>query len=246
MQLHLFIFLGTLKTECNTNSNMDLPDIRFSVGRNDLSISAIGLGNCIVESSREDWAEYEQNVFGLIRDSTHLHEIKDDPLFRSYRDLYWSFGMDPTKMRISSEALLRRILNGENLWRISNVVDVANLASAYHKLPIGLIDASKIEGDLVVRSAEKGEVFTRIGGTTRECNGREIVLADDTKIVCFGFATHDSDLTKVAKTSTEVIVLLYGAPSVTMEYLDSSTYDTLSMMLNWVNCKPSGIQFYKC
>jgi DNA/RNA-binding domain of Phe-tRNA-synthetase-like protein len=225
---------------------MKLPDIRFSVGRNDLSISSIGLDNCTVEPSRNDWTEYEQSVFRIIRKSTRPDDIKDDPLFRSYRDLYWSFGMDPTKIRVSSEALLRRILNGENLWRISNVVDVANLASAYHKLPIGLIDASKIEGELVVRSAEKGEVFTRIGGTIRECNGREIVRAYDTKIVCFGFATHDSDFTKVTKATTAVIVLLYGAASVTMEYLDTSTYDTLSMMLNWIDCKPSGIQFYKC
>jgi DNA/RNA-binding domain of Phe-tRNA-synthetase-like protein len=225
---------------------MKMPDIRFSLGRNDLSISSIGLDNCIVESSRDDWAEYEEGVFELIRKSARLDDIKDDPLFRSYRDLYWSYGMDPTKIRVSSEALLRRILNGENLWSVSNVVDVANLASAYHKLPIGLIDASRIEGELVVRSAEKGEVFTRIGGNTRECKGREIVLADDTKIVCFGFATHDSDFTKVVESTTEAILLLYGAPYVTMEYLDSSTYDTLSMMLNWVSCKPSDIQFYKC
>jgi DNA/RNA-binding domain of Phe-tRNA-synthetase-like protein len=123
--------------------------------------------------SSPDFEKYEQELFGEIRSRTTLDDVKDDPIFRSYRDLYWTFGMDPTKLRVSSEALLRRIVRGLNFWRISTLVDVANLVSAYHKLPIGLIDEAALVGDLVVRTAHKGEGFERIGGKQLTCRGRE-------------------------------------------------------------------------
>ncbi|MFW9918509.1 MAG: B3/4 domain-containing protein, partial [Candidatus Thorarchaeota archaeon] len=160
--------------------------------------------------------------------------------------LYWSFGMDPTKLRVSSEALLRRIVNGLNLWRVSNIVDIVNLASAHHKIPIGLIDISKIQGSLQVRQAKPDEVFTRIGGETKVCRGREIVLADEEKIVCFGYATHDSDHAKVTSKSKSIYVVMYGSPEVSMDYLETSTYDTLLLMKKWIRCKPIGIRYIQC
>ncbi len=225
---------------------MNLPEIVFNVGRNDLNLGLIGLSNVSVKPSQVEWDEFEDSIFRKIRDKTSLEDIKDDPIFRSYRDLYWSFGMDPTKLRISSEALLRRIVNGLNLWRISNVVDIVNLASAHHKIPIGLIDASKIEGMLQIRQAMPNEIFTRIGGERKVCRGREIVLSDDTKIVCFGFATHDSNDTKVTDTTETIFVIMYGAPAVSMEYLETSTYDTLVLLRQWMECDPIGIKYFQC
>ncbi|MHA2359291.1 MAG: B3/B4 domain-containing protein, partial [Candidatus Thorarchaeota archaeon] len=171
------------------------PIIRFEVERSGLSVSLIVLENLKVGRSNLSFEEYENETFDEIRSQMTLDEVKDDPIFRSYRDLYWTFGMDPTKLRVSSEAVLRRVLKGLNLWRISDIVDIINLASAYHKIPIGLIDASKLKGNLVIRTAFNGEIFQRIGGKTIMCRGREIVVADEQKIVCFGYATHDSERT---------------------------------------------------
>ncbi len=224
---------------------MELPDIEFSVNRDDLSLALIGLNEITVEKSMDGWEELEQSMFERIRSSITLDDIKDDPLFRSYRDLYWAFGMDPTKLRVSSEALLRRIVNGLNLWRISNVVDVVNVTSPNHKIPIGLVDVSKVTGSLQVRVARKGEKFVRIGGVEKVCRGREIVLSDDEKIVCFGYATHDSEYTKVSKDSKQVYILLYGAPAVTEEYLDSAASDTLHLVKQWVDCQSTTIRHYR-
>ena len=224
---------------------MKLPDIEFSVNRDDLSLALIGLNEITVEKSRDGWEEREQSMFERIRSSITLDDIKDDPLFRSYRDLYWAFGMDPTKLRVSSEALLRRIVNGMNLWRISNVVDVVNVASPNHKIPIGLVDVSKVTGSLQVRVARKAEKFVRIGGVEKVCRGREIVFADDEKIVCFGYATHDSEYTKVSKDSNQVYVLFYGAPAITEEYIGSAAGDTLNLIKQWVDCQPTKIRIYR-
>jgi len=214
--------------------------VRFDVQREGLSLMIARLAELDLGKSGPDFEKYEQELFGEIRSRTTLDDVKDDSIFRSYRDLYWTFGMDPTKLRVSSEALLRRIVRGLNFWRISTLVDVANLASAYHKLPIGLIDEATLVGDLVVRTANKGEIFERIGGKQLTCRGREIVLADDEKIICFGYATHDSERTKVTPKSKSILLLIYGAPIVTPDMMTSAANFTLEMVRRWVACTIKG------
>ncbi|MFX1579484.1 MAG: B3/4 domain-containing protein [Promethearchaeota archaeon] len=215
------------------------PKVRFEVDRSDLRAAMIILNDLDIRRSSESFEEYEKELFEEIRSQLTLESVKDDPIFRSYRDLYWTFGMDPTKQRVSSEAVLRRILKGLNLWRISNIVDIINLASAYHKIPIGLVDVAKLNGDLVIRTAFKGEVFQRIGGKSIVCRGREIVVADDEKIVCFGYATHDSEYTMVTKASRNALVLLYGSAAVSEMVLNEAIKITNDMIDQWLDCKVS-------
>ena len=213
--------------------------IRFEVDRPNLRVAMIQLDDLKVGKSSSNFEEYEQEIFNEIRSQITLEDAKDDPIFRSYRDLYWTFGMDPTKLRVSSEAVLRRVLKGLNLWRISDVVDIINLASAYHKIPIGLIDTSKLESELVIRSAHKGEIFQRIGGNTITCRGREIVVADEKKIVCFGYATHDSEFTMITKDTSGALVLLYGAEAVTRSVMEDALKVTLDMIGRFLKCMVS-------
>jgi DNA/RNA-binding domain of Phe-tRNA-synthetase-like protein len=194
--------------------------------------------------STADFEEYELSIFEEIRANTNLEELPKDPLIQSYRTLHWMYGMDPTKKRGSSEAVLRRVLQGENLWRVSNLVDIANLASAYHKIPISLIDASKIDGQLTLRQATKTEIFTRIGGETIACRGREIVLADDIGIVCYGYAIYDSERTKVSASSEKVLLLHYGTIDTTDKIMDDAVQLTTQMIKRWVDCNISAPMRY--
>lgn len=84
------------------------------------------------------------------------------PALAEARTLYKSFGTDPSRHRPSSEALLRRVLQGKGLYRISNVVDTCNLASLTYLLPIGMYDLAKIEGDIVLRTGRDGEEYAGI------------------------------------------------------------------------------------
>lgn len=213
--------------------------LHFEVDRPNLRVAMIKLDEVRVGQSTPLFEKYEQDIFNEIRSQMTLEDAKDDPIFRSYRDLYWTFGMDPTKLRVSSEAVLRRVLRGLNLWRISDIVDIINLASAYHKIPIGLIDTSKLDGDLVIRTAHNGEIFQRIGGKKITCRGREIVVADDKKIVCLGYATHDSERTMITKDTRSALVLLYGAEAVTKPVMVNALEITLDMIDKWLDCEVS-------
>ncbi len=213
--------------------------IKFETGPPGSSIVIVELNELKLGKSSKEFEEYEKSLFQEIRENNSLENLRRDPLIYSYRVCHWTYGMDPTKKRGSSEAVLRRVLQGENLWRISNLVDIVNLASAYHKIPIGLIDASTIEGQLTLRIAKKGEIFKRIGDETIECRGREIVLADDIGIICYGYAIHDSNRTKITNNSEEVLLLHYGTITATKEIIEAAVNFTTDMIKRWVQCKIS-------
>lgn len=78
------------------------------------------------------------------------------------RRLYHALGIDPSKTRPSSEALLRRVLQKKELYRVNAVVDAANFASLTLLLPIGLYDAAKVYPPVVLRLGAEGEQYEGI------------------------------------------------------------------------------------
>ncbi|MBS7288164.1 MAG: hypothetical protein KIH01_05340, partial [Candidatus Freyarchaeota archaeon] len=103
---------------------------------------------------------------------------------RAYRDFYWRLSIDPTKQRPASEALIRRVLGGGNMWRINKFVNAYNLASAMTGVTLGAYDAGRVRGGLAVRFAEPGERFQGIGASSPKLlSGNEIVVSDEEGIV---------------------------------------------------------------
>ena len=64
-----------------------LPPVRFDVDRDELSVWMVKLSNLKLGKSSKEFEEYEQDIFDEIRAHDDLESMKDDPLFRSYRDL---------------------------------------------------------------------------------------------------------------------------------------------------------------
>jgi len=123
------------------------------------------------------------------------------------RTMYKRVGIDPTKRRPSSEALLRRVRKGEPLPRINSMVDVCNWCSLEFQLPYGLYDASRIEGDVVLRLGQEGESYPGIRKDDVHVGGR-ITLADS--IGPFGNPTSDSARTMVTTGTREGLVVVFA------------------------------------
>lgn len=126
------------------------------------------------------------------------------------RRLYRSVGMDPTKHRPSSEALLRRLIKSKSLYRIHPLVDLFNLASLEALLPVGLYDTSKIAGQRVeVRLGEAGAGFDGIRKDRVNVEGR-LCISD--AIGPFGSPTSDS-LRTCIEGNVPAILAVFFAPS---------------------------------
>jgi len=132
------------------------------------------------------------------------------------RALYRQFGTDPTKVRPSSEALLRRLKKGEPFPRVNSLVDVANAMSVQLQVPVGLYDLEKIRGDeLVLRLGTEGEKYTGIGKERVNLAGR--ICIADAEGPC-GNPSADSARTMIS-TATERAAWIYFLP-VTDEEVD--------------------------
>ena len=111
------------------------------------------------------------------------------------RKLYRAIGIDPTKNRPSSEALLRRIIKGKSLYRIHPLVDIFNLVSLSYQLSVGLYDESKIRGSqIAVRKGEPGWGFDGIRKNRVNVAGRLCVVDEEGP---FGSPTSDSLRTSI-------------------------------------------------
>jgi len=125
------------------------------------------------------------------------------------RELYRRFGIDPTRVRPSSEALLRRLKKGEPLPRINSLVDIANALSVQLQVPVGLYDLGKTRGEeLVVRLGKEGEGYTGIGKERVNVAGR--ICVADAEGPC-GNPSADSARTMIT-TETETAAWIYFLP----------------------------------
>jgi DNA/RNA-binding domain of Phe-tRNA-synthetase-like protein len=125
------------------------------------------------------------------------------------RELYRRFGTDPTRMRPSSEALLRRLKKGESLPRINSLVDVANAMSVQLQVPVGLYDLGKVKGgELVIRLGADGEKYEGIGKERVNVGGR--ICVADAEGPC-GNPSADSGRTMIT-TATEEAAWIYFLP----------------------------------
>jgi len=155
-------------------------------------------------------------VGGLIRyiRSTYtLEGLKDVPVFRAYRNFFWRIGVDPTKVRPSSEAIVRRCLRG-SFPRIGLVVDVGNIASAYIGVPIGLYDMDRSSPPYILTLTSGGEVFRPIGGGEEVLPAGVPVLKDSSGRVLHIYPHRDSVETAITERTTKVFVLGAGVPGV--------------------------------
>jgi DNA/RNA-binding domain of Phe-tRNA-synthetase-like protein len=127
-------------------------------------------------------------------------------LVSAVRTMYKRVGIDPTKTRPSSEALLRRVRRGEPLPRVNAAVDVCNWCSVETQVPYGLYDLDRVEGDVVLRLGTAGEEYAGIRKEVVHLAGR-LALADG--VGPFGNPTSDSARTMVTTASTRVVFVMF-------------------------------------
>jgi DNA/RNA-binding domain of Phe-tRNA-synthetase-like protein len=152
-----------------------------------------------VTESRED---FELEVARAVQAA---RSVEPAQLSRA-RELYRRFGIDPTRVRPSSEALYRRLKKGDPLPRINSLVDVANAMSVQLQVPVGLYDLDKVRGDeLVLRLGHHGESYVGIGKERVNVAGR--ICVADTEGPC-GNPSADSARTMIT-TDTERAAWIY-------------------------------------
>jgi len=157
----------------------------------------------------------------------------------SVRTMYKRVGIDPTKTRPSSEALLRRVRKGDPLPRINSMVDVCNWCSFEFQLPYGLYDAAHIEGDVTLRIGVEGESYPGIRKDVVHVGGR-IALVDAAGP--FGNPTSDSARTMVTPATTRALLVVFAPRDLETKRLKQVLDVTSQRMQQFTGCREAARQ----
>ena len=125
--------------------------------------------------------EVEQRLRGELT----FESVKALPSIAATRAVYKLCGKDPSRYRPASEQLIRRMLQGKELYQIDTLVDLVNLASIAYGYSIGGFDADKFVGDELVLGVGDAQ-----GGV--------------------GTPTSDNERTKITLGTTHLVVLING------------------------------------
>jgi DNA/RNA-binding domain of Phe-tRNA-synthetase-like protein len=148
------------------------------------------------------------------------------PFIASWRDMYRSFGTKAADYRPSAEALARRSLKEGSLPRINAAVDAYNAVSLRHLVPMGGFDLDRVVGDIVLRYSEGGEEFIPLGpAATEETYPREVVYADDARILTRRWNYRDCDETKITVDTVNVAMFVDGSPAIPRGVVEEALRD---------------------
>ena len=134
--------------------------------------------------------------------------IKDMPSIAATRRVYKACGKDPSRYRPASEALIRRVVQGKELYQLDTLVDLINLASMRFGYSIGGFDASKFVGDtLTLGIGRAGEPYEGIGRGMINIEGLPVYRD---ALGGVGTPTSDHERTKIGLDTTHLVVLING------------------------------------
>lgn len=179
-----------------------------------LQVLVSRIGGVKVKRRSEELEEFKGQLLEQVKKERELGALKDDLIFRAYRDFFWRVGIDPTKNRPAGEALVRRVLRGKPIPTINTLVDAYNLASVKTGIAIAAFDADRLKGGLEMRLARAGEEFLGIGmKKPMALEGNEVVISDAEKLAAI-YPYRDADSTKVTGATENVLLLICGVPGI--------------------------------
>lgn len=157
--------------------------------------------------SQELWDEINR-LGEHYRDTVSTEQLKQIDSIAATRRVYKACGKDPSRYRPSAEALIRRMLQGKELYQKDTLVDLVNLASMKSGYSIGGFDAAKfVGGTLTLGIGREGEPYEGIGRGFINIAGLPVYRDGKGGV---GTPTSDNERTKMNENTTHFLALVNG------------------------------------
>lgn len=133
-----------------------------------------------------------------------LETLLKQPRISAARAGYKALGKDPSRYRLSTEALLRRLIKGNGLYFVNNAVDIGNVLSARTQRSVAVLDEDKIQGDVLIRIGQD-EPYEGIG--------RGNINIENIPVYCdevgpFGTPTSDTPRTRITEETKTILLFI--------------------------------------
>jgi DNA/RNA-binding domain of Phe-tRNA-synthetase-like protein len=159
----------------------------------------------IKESSKELKGLLKELEIEVQKVCPTLEDVLKVPLIDEARNAYRTLGKDPSRYKVASESLLRRIVKDRGLYLINNAVDAGNALSIILKRNTAVLDYDKIVGDVIIRKGRTDDLFFGIG--RGKLNVSNIPVYVD-EVGPFGSSTSDSERTMITNKTKKLLVFV--------------------------------------
>lgn len=189
------------------------------------------------EANDELWREIIQFIDDYRKRYT-ADSIKQMPSIEATREVYKRCGKDPSRYRPSGEALVRRTLKGHDLYRVSTLVDLINLASIAYGYSISGLDLDLIVGnELTLGIGREDEPYEGIGRGSLNIAGMPVWRDCEGGVAT---PTSDHERTKLTLESTHLLCIVNGYDGRRDETISCAQY-IQSLLVKYAGSDGGGI-----
>lgn len=168
---------------------------------------SIGVMTCSVETFKNKELDTLINqIEQEIEKTIDIKDVVNLPIIIDGRNAYKKYGKDPSRYRLATESLYRRLSKGNSLYRINNVVDLGNVLSIRTRKSVAVLDKEEINGeDVLIRLGRDSDEYIGIG--RGPINISRIPLYED-ETGPFGSVTSDTERTMIRDKTSEILLFL--------------------------------------
>ncbi len=153
-----------------------------------------------------------------VRAQAKLELIAEHPRIKPWREAYKAFGAKPSEFRCSIEAMARRALRGDQLPSINALVDIGNIVSLQHLVPVGGHSMDELTQDISLRLATGEENFVPFGSTEIEHPlPGEVVFVEGITVLTRRWTWRQANYTLTLPETTSIEINIDRLPPVEME-----------------------------
>jgi DNA/RNA-binding domain of Phe-tRNA-synthetase-like protein len=158
----------------------------------------------------------------------------DHPHIAAWRAAFSAFGAKPSRFPSSVEALLSRVLKGQDLPRVSRLVDLYNAVSVQHVVPVGGEDLDRIEPPMRLVRARGDEPFDlREAEEIEHPRPGEVVWRDADGVTCRRWNWRQGRRTALADETTRALFVFDRLEPMALEQLDAAAVELTARLESW-------------
>jgi len=196
-----------------------------------ISVGVALIKDVKIGKSKPDLEKEKNNMIDKIR-MNKLEDLNFKPELLSYRKLYKEMGIDWHSRRPSPEALLRRVMQGKELYTVNTCVDAYNLIVMKYGISVGAFDSDNISYPTVLRFAGKGDSILLLGD-------KEVTLYKDKELAYYDkkggynidFNYRDSKRTMVTEDTRNIWINVDGIYDISPYEVERTLQESIDIII---------------
>lgn len=188
-----------------TESMPDFKNITIDNNLNSVNLNVIAYTIDVENNTTSVVEDLINKTIEKIKNSYKIEDVVNIPKLKQSRDAYKKLGIDPSRYRLATESLIRRIVKDKGLYRINDIVDLGNILSIETLRSVCVVDLDKIDGDVFITKGKQTDIYEGINRGIINITNMPVYQDN---IGNFGTPTSDTIRTAVTSKTNKILVMI--------------------------------------